>query len=565
MRKFAFVFMFFLVACFDSDNNSFQSGAQPVQHVPVISNLNLSPYLAEHMQGDGTVTVTATFDFEDTGLDIASMQVDMSDGTSVTINFAQSPATATGTISEQFDISTAGAGSLDVDISISDAAGDVSNHLIAAFPVSEVANPHPPRISNLEVVPTFLWHMEDDGNTTATATFDYSDIGLDIATMHVEISDGSSSAIDLAGTIDTETGSISEQINVPTTHVGTYTVTIWLVDAVGDESNRLDRNVLVVNDVSGESDWVPRVTGLAEVLNDVLWNGNEFLAVGNRGTILRSADGIDWTSVDSGTEADLRAIAWNGSTYAVVGDSAILVSDDGENWTPQFLGPVPDSLRAAAFSDVQLIVAGWNEASGTAVIYSSADNGVTWVPADVLPQSGRSITDLVWGNGTFVATTVRMESADNREARMLTSADGLVWTEVVASTEAIGTFSILWDGDSFWAGGRVGRIYTSPDGNTWTEIQTGMQASIFTGIAESGKELIADGYNEWIGWGPVPKTGVKTEDNGMSWTTFVIERDFDTNGLAFGNGRFVAVGCSGDEYACSDFGGEVEGAIYSTP
>lgn len=518
------------------------------------------------MQGDGTVKVTVTFDFEDTGLDIASMQIDVSDGISVTIVFAQSPATATGTISKQFDISTVDAGLLDVDICISDAAGDVSNHLIVAFPVSEVANPHPPQISNLEIVPTFLWHMEDDGNTIATATFNYSDIGLDITTMHVEISDGSSSAIDLAGTIDTETGSISQQINVSTIHVGTYTATIWLVDAVSDESNRLDRNVLVVNDLSGESYWVPRVTGLADVLNDVLWNGNEFLAVGNRGTILRSADGIDWTSVDSGTVSNLHAIASNGFSCAVVGDGAtILVSDDGENWTLQFLGPVPDPLRAVEFSDVQLIAAGWNEASGTVVIYSSADNGVSWVPADVLPQSGRAMTDMAWGDGTFVATTVRMESGDSREARMLTSADGLVWTEVVASTEAIGTFSILWNGDLFWDGGRVGRIYTSPDGGTWTEIQTQMQASIFTGIAESGKALIADGYNEWIGWGPVPDTGVMTQDNGISWTTFVIERDFDTNGLAFGNGRFVAVSCSGDEYACSDFGGEVEGAIYSTP
>lgn len=456
MRKFAFVFLFFLVACFDSDDNSFQPGAQPVQHVPVISNLSMSPNSAEQMQGDGTVTVTATFDFEDTGLDIASMQID--------------------------------------------------------------------------------------------------------------VSDGSSSAIDLAGTINTKTGSISQQINVLTTHVGTFAVTIWLDDAVGDESNRLDRNVTVVNDVSGESDWVPRVTGLADVLNDVLWNGNEFLAVGNRGTILRSADGIDWTSVDSGTASNLHAIGWNGFTYAVVGDAAtVIVSDDGENWTQQS-GGFGLPYHAVAYSDTLLVAGGWSEFAGPGMyISSSADNGVTMVNVNVLPQSGRAITDMAWGDGTFVATTVRMESGDNREARMLTSVDGLVWTEVVASTEAIGTFSILWDGDLFWAGGRVGRIYTSPDGNTRIEIQTQMQASIFTGIAESGEALIADGYNEWIGWGPVPDTGVKTEDNGISWTTFVIERDFDTNGLAFGNGRFVAVGCSGDEYACSDFGGEVEGAIYSTP
>ena len=88
---------------------------------------------------------------------------------------------------------------------------------------------------------------------------------------------------------------------------------------------------------------------------------------------------------------------------------------------------------------------------------------------------------------------------------------------------------------------------------------------MFRGIAWSGEVMIADWYNVWIGWGPAPNNGMASNDQGVSWTLFTIQRDFDTNGLARGNGRFVAVGCAGNEEACQGYGGDVEDAIYSMP
>ena len=88
---------------------------------------------------------------------------------------------------------------------------------------------------------------------------------------------------------------------------------------------------------------------------------------------------------------------------------------------------------------------------------------------------------------------------------------------------------------------------------------------LLAGIAASGDTIIADGFNEWIGWGPAPDTGVESDDYGDSWRTFAIHQDFDTNAIAMGNGRFVAVGCFGNEHACQGFAEGAEGAIFSTP
>ena len=41
--------------------------------------------------------------------------------------------------------------------------------------------------------------------------------------------------------------------------------------------------------------WLDRTPAGMYLLNDVIWNGAQFVAVGNAGAILTSPDGIAWT------------------------------------------------------------------------------------------------------------------------------------------------------------------------------------------------------------------------------------------------------------------------------
>ncbi len=77
---------------------------------------------------------------------------------------------------------------------------------------------------------------------------------------------------------------------------------------------------------------VPIVTtdGLNDVvLNDVVSDGERFVAVGADSIILNSADGITWTAADiirSAADQWLEGVAWNGTRFVAVGHGEILVS-----------------------------------------------------------------------------------------------------------------------------------------------------------------------------------------------------------------------------------------------
>ena len=70
-----------------------------------------------------------------------------------------------------------------------------------------------------------------------------------------------------------------------------------------------------------------------------------FIAVGEKGTLLGSADGNSWATLSSGSSKRLRSVAVKGSVAVVVGEAGtILRSVDGSNWSAVTSG-VSDSLR----------------------------------------------------------------------------------------------------------------------------------------------------------------------------------------------------------------------------
>lgn len=81
-------------------------------------------------------------------------------------------------------------------------------------------------------------------------------------------------------------------------------------------------------------------------VNDVAWSGSRYVAVGNGGTIISSADGISWNVENSPTTSALYSITWSGSRFiAIGGESTALISPDGVSWNS-----VPDGRTTTAES-----------------------------------------------------------------------------------------------------------------------------------------------------------------------------------------------------------------------
>jgi hypothetical protein len=352
---------------------------------------------------------------------------------------------------------------------------------------------------------------------------------------------------------------VSEQFMMPTKTVGSFTVEVWLVDKAGDISNHLSAKFNVASDVPSTA-WTRRMSGLPYALNDVLWNGTQFVAVGQDGKILTSVNGIDWVARDSHTDAELVAVANLGSDVVAVGYGAtvLLSTDDGASWAIKHAGDRA-WLSAVAITPAQIVVGGMDQVTGDAFVMRSADRGESWTVVNGMPQSGHFLTDLVHAGGLFVAATDAFSSSS--DARVMVSADGATWNEIVLRDEVAASYAILHDGSQFVAAGSESTVFVSADGFNWTELETPVQDVDYLSAAWNGSRLVvAGGITWWYWWMGTPPferpVGLTSTDGGTTWEMFNIDGYYESRGLAWGNGRFVSVGQS------TPVSGE--GAIYTS-
>jgi hypothetical protein len=411
---------------------------------------------------------------------------------------------------------------------------------------------HVPEISSLTISPDSAAFMDGDGSVIVTAEINFSDAGRDIKTLCIRMPDGITIEFDQA--TDLETGMLTEVFSMPTDESGTFLVEIWLEDKAGHSSAHR-----VVDFRVNEFVWTSRVSGLPYVLRDVVWSGNVFIAVGERGAILTSADGISWIEKESGTDADLSAVAADGSNVVAVGfkpaTGVILQSTDhGVSWSVKERPPEA-VLQAVAINSSQIVVGGNRWGWGTAIAMISEDRGETWRAVDSWPAEELTITDLVYGDGMFIAATNGLNRGG--EAWVVVSADGNLWNEIAVNDEQNFLTTIFHDdGQFFLAGGSwsepfaeyLGTVYTSMDGFNWTQLQTPVEDVFYQDMASNGTRLVVAGSATcgYLGGKcfeqfDVP-IGLASTDGGLTWDVFNIDGDYESLGLAWGNGRFVSVG-----------------------
>lgn len=186
---------------------------------------------------------------------------------------------------------------------------------------------------------------------------------------------------------------------------------------------------------SGDADtWLAATTpGGTSILRDLTHNGmNNHVAVGDGGTTLHSTDGGQtWTyTADSGTVTtnNLNAVSHNSTRFVAIGDaSTLLVSNLGDSWSSITLNlaNLPNLNDIVWSAPLDLFVA---VGDGGTVLTSP--DGNLW---DI--RNSTTLSDLggvTWGNGQFIAT--------GSSSRILLSADGIVWREMLVDSN-----------NTFWA------------------------------------------------------------------------------------------------------------------
>ena len=86
---------------------------------------------------------------------------------------------------------------------------------------------------------------------------------------------------------------------------------------------------VVYTSTNGTSWMLQNLPVAAHPLNDIVWTGALFVAVGDGGTVVTSPDGVNWTLRNAWTNEDLRGVAWDGKQLLAVGaNGAEVTSED---------------------------------------------------------------------------------------------------------------------------------------------------------------------------------------------------------------------------------------------
>ena len=200
-------------------------------------------------------------------------------------------------------------------------------------------------------------------------------------------------------------------------------------------------------------------------------------------TSLVSTNGSNWsvTTHNLGAMADLN---YNGRLFVGVGAKHIYTTTDGFNWqdNPGFT----NNLYGVTSYNGRLVVVGANGS-----IFTSVD-GTNWVDDSV--TAAGSLYSVAHGNGVYVAGG----------SIIATSMDGLTWSLGPSNPPA--TITKIVYGDGLFVAAAGGEILSSPDGINWQVRFT--TANPISGIAYNGGTFLA-----------IAGTGAMFKSvDGLNWT-----------------------------------------------
>lgn len=301
--------------------------------------------------------------------------------------------------------------------------------------------------------------------------------------------------------------------------------------------------------------WTSRTAAAANQWNSVCWSPDLslFVAVASSGAgnrVMTSPDGITWTIRVSAANNAWQAVTWSSSAaiFVAVSNSGtgnrVMTSPDGITWTIRVSSS--DQLYTCVFFGAGLFVA---LAGGTT--YMTSPDGVAWTTQTSLPTT--SWKSLIFAESLFVASG---------NAGIITSADGLSWTDPPTSIGGLG--AMAYDGSSFVFIGFSNETEISADGSTWTYYPGYVNRTFFSGITHNG---LAAPNGLWVAAydaqePPLDGTGFMTSPDGITWTFQHVGDPgvgiggADICGLAYGNGMWVALinGGADSQYATSEDG-----------
>lgn len=228
-------------------------------------------------------------------------------------------------------------------------------------------------------------------------------------------------------------------------------------------------------------------------LSGVAHGGEIYVAVGSEGRILRSQDrAVTWEAQLSGTSNDLESITWDGAQFVTVGEGGtILTSADGVSRQAQDSGTNHRIFTVKMGGGLLVASAAFGNSPEPSVIMTSTD-GVVWVE-----RASHLIDEFAYGNGLWVGVSL---------GRTVVSTDAVVWTEYIDNSAS--PISLVYADNQFLSMSSGGAVYSSVDGSRWQLLVSATNLGVSAVSPNDGRVVTVAG-----------SSSIVSLDNGVSWST----------------------------------------------
>jgi len=207
--------------------------------------------------------------------------------------------------------------------------------------------------------------------------------------------------------------------------------------------------------------WTQQTSGTTDALISVAYGNGYFLAVSNT-KVLKSTDGITWSTTATFTDLNAYQIAFGNGTFVISGEglagaSCIRTSTDGVTWSSPATAPTTRVYTVLEYGGNI-----WVSFASTGYVIYSTNNGSTWSTATAVSGTTNP-TGLAYGNGVFILAVTL--------GRVYRSSDGITWTRITTAPSGLHV-DCAFGNQIFVLLSASGAIYTSVDLDVWTQTRS---------------------------------------------------------------------------------------------
>lgn len=258
------------------------------------------------------------------------------------------------------------------------------------------------------------------------------------------------------------------------------------------------------------------------LLLDIAGTGDGFVAVGERGHVLVSADGKTWTQAKVPTRSTLTSVSAQGASIWAAGHDGVIIhsADGGKTWQRQRVQPWSADSReptnGSPILDTLFLSANEGYAVGAySLLLKTVDGGASWTALSVAGEAAVAPVATASDSGVFDDSMLELAAESDphlnaiarTDAGMLLvmgergagfrSADGgASWSKIRLPYEGSMFGLLALGGEKVLAYGLRGNVYESDDaGGSWRKVDSGTGTSLIGGTVGPDGTVVLVGSN----------------------------------------------------------------------